>query len=73
MLILKRIAREAGIEVEEAEVERRIEAKAAEFGATIGILSAELEPGGGRARLQDLILAESVLEYLLENLQHQRA
>ena len=55
MLILKRIAREAGIEVEEAEVERRIEAKAAEFGTTIGILSAELEPGGGRARLQDLL------------------
>ena len=73
MLILKRIAREEGIEVEEAEVDRRIEEKAAEFGTNIDTLSAELEQGGGRARLKDLLLAESVLEYLLENLQDQRA
>ena len=73
MLILKRIAREEGIEVEEAEVDRRIEEKAAEFGTNIDTLSAELEQGGGRARLKNLLLAESVLEYLLENLQDQRA
>ena len=73
MLILKRIAREEGIEVEEAEVDRRIEEKAAEFGTNAGTLSAELEQGGGRARLKNLLLAESVLEYLLENLQDQRA
>jgi FKBP-type peptidyl-prolyl cis-trans isomerase (trigger factor) len=73
MLILKRIAREEGIEVEEAEVDRRIEAKAAEFGARPDTLRADLEKGGARARLKDLLLAESVLEYLLENLQDQLA
>ncbi len=68
MLILKRIAREEGIEVEDADVEQRIEAKAAEFGTRPEALKAELEQGGGRARLKDLLLAESVLEYLLENM-----
>ncbi len=67
MLILKRIAREEGLEVEDAEVEERIEAKAAEFGTTAATLSADLEHGGGRARLKDLLLAENVLEYLLES------
>jgi FKBP-type peptidyl-prolyl cis-trans isomerase (trigger factor) len=69
MLILKRIAREEGIEVEEADVEQRISEKAAEFGTGAETLKAELEQGGGRARLKDLLLAESVLEYLLENMQ----
>jgi FKBP-type peptidyl-prolyl cis-trans isomerase (trigger factor) len=69
MLILKRIAREEGIEVEEADVDRRIKEKAAEFGTTADALRAELEKGGGRPRLKDLLLAESVLGYLLENLQ----
>jgi len=69
MLILKRLAREEGLEVEDAEVEQRIQNKAAEFGTTAEALTAELEPGGGRARLKDMLLAESVLEYLLENMQ----
>ena len=69
MLILKRIAREEGIEVEEADVDRRIEEKAAEFGTKADILRAELEQGSGRPRLKDLLLAESVLDYLLENTQ----
>lgn len=68
MLILKRIAREEGIEVEDADVELRIAEKAAEFGTGPEALRAELEQGGGRARLKDLLLAESVLEYLLESL-----
>ena len=71
MLILKRIAREEGIEVEEADVDRRIEEKAAEFGARPETLRADLEQGGGRARLKDLLLAENVLGYLLEDLQDQ--
>ena len=71
MLILKRIARNEGIEVEESDVNRRIEEKAAEFGTRADALRAELERGGGRQRLKDLLLAESVLEYLLENLQGQ--
>lgn len=73
MLILKRLAREEGIEVEEADVDRRIEEKAAEFGTKADTLSAELEKGGGRARLKDLLLAENVLGYLLEDLQIQLA
>ncbi|MDO9531002.1 MAG: hypothetical protein Q7O12_02580, partial [Deltaproteobacteria bacterium] len=71
MLILKRIAREEGIEVEESAVDRRIEAKAAEFGIRGDTLRADLDKDGGRARLKDLLLAESVLEYLLESLQDQ--
>ncbi len=73
MLILKRIAREKGIEVEEADVDGRIEEKAAEFGTRPETLRADLEKGGGRARLKDLLVAESVLEYLLEDLQDQLA
>ena len=69
MLILKRIAREEGIEVEEAEVDRRTEEKAAEFGIRTDTLRADLDKDGGRARLKDLLLAESVLEYLMESLQ----
>jgi len=69
MLILKRIAREEGVEVEEADVDRRIEEKAAEFGTKADMLRAELEQGSGRSRLKDLLLAESVLDYLLENTQ----
>jgi FKBP-type peptidyl-prolyl cis-trans isomerase (trigger factor) len=66
MLILKRIAREEGIEVEESDVEQRIEDKAEEFGTKANTLKAELEKGGGIPRLRDLLLAESTLEYLLE-------
>jgi FKBP-type peptidyl-prolyl cis-trans isomerase (trigger factor) len=68
MLILKRIAREEGIEVEEADVEQRIAEKAAEFGTRAETLKAELEEGGGRPRLRELLLAESTLEYLLETM-----
>jgi FKBP-type peptidyl-prolyl cis-trans isomerase (trigger factor) len=66
MLILKRIAREEGIEVEELDVEQRIAEKAEAFGTKADTLKAELEKGGGIPRLRDLLLAESTLEYLLE-------
>jgi FKBP-type peptidyl-prolyl cis-trans isomerase (trigger factor) len=72
MLILKRLARKAGIEVEESDVYRRIEEKATEFGTSPDILNVELERGGGRQRLKDLLLAENTLEYLLDNLEEQR-
>ncbi len=71
MLILKRVAKTEGIEVEGLDVQRRIEAKAAEFRTRPDTLRAELERNGGRQRLKDLLLAESVLAYLLENLQGQ--
>jgi FKBP-type peptidyl-prolyl cis-trans isomerase (trigger factor) len=66
MLILKRIAREEGIDLEEADVEQRIHEKAEEFGTRADTLTAELERGGGILRLKDLLLAEATLEYLLE-------
>ena len=72
MLILKRLARKEGIDAEESDVSRRIEEKATEFGTSADTLRVELERGGGRQRLKDLLLAENVLEYLLENLQEQR-
>jgi FKBP-type peptidyl-prolyl cis-trans isomerase (trigger factor) len=66
MLILKRIARQEGVEVDEADVERRIREKAVEFNVNPDTLKAELEKGGGRQRLKDMLLAESTLDLLIE-------
>lgn len=66
MLILKQIARQEGIEVDDADVKNRIVEKAKEFGTTKKSLQAELEKGGGMQRLRDMLLAESTLEYLME-------
>jgi FKBP-type peptidyl-prolyl cis-trans isomerase (trigger factor) len=66
MVILNQIARQEGIDVDETDVNRRIAEKAQEFGTTTGALKLELEKGGGLTRLQDMILAERTLEYLLE-------
>ena len=69
MLILKRIAGKEGIEVTEADVERRINDKAADFGTDPDTLRTELEKGGGRQRLKDMLLAESTLEYITQKSQ----
>jgi FKBP-type peptidyl-prolyl cis-trans isomerase (trigger factor) len=66
MLILKKIARREGIEVDEADVERRIAEKAVEFGTTAPALRAQLEQTGGTRRLRDMLLAESTLDFLIE-------
>jgi FKBP-type peptidyl-prolyl cis-trans isomerase (trigger factor) len=66
LVIVKRIARQEGIEVDERDVTRRLAEKAQEFGTTVKALQAELAEGGGMARLQDMLLAESTLDYLLE-------
>jgi FKBP-type peptidyl-prolyl cis-trans isomerase (trigger factor) len=71
MLILKRIARQEGIEVDEVDVERRIEEKAVEFGTTPDILRKEFEQAGGTQRLKDMLLAESTLEFLTEKSREQ--
>ncbi len=68
MLILKRIAAKEGIEVSEADVERRIEEKAIAFDSTHDALRTELEKGGGMERLKDMLLAESTLDYLVEKI-----
>jgi len=65
MLILKKIARQEGIDVDETDVGKRIAEKAIEFGTTKESLQKELEEGGGTARLKDMLLAESTLEYLM--------
>jgi FKBP-type peptidyl-prolyl cis-trans isomerase (trigger factor) len=66
MLILKKIARQEGIEVDEADVNNRMAEKAKEFGTTIKSLQEELDQGGGLSRLRDMLIAESTLDYLLE-------
>jgi len=66
MVILKKIARQEGIEVDERDVTKRISEKAQEFGTSPKALQTELEEGGGMGRLQDMLLAESTLEYLME-------
>ena len=69
MLILKQIARQEGIEVDESDVETRIKEKASEFGTTVEELRSRLEKGGGRERLKDMLLAEGTLEYITEKSQ----
>jgi len=54
--------------VYEADVERRIEEKAIEFGANSNTLKAEFEKGNWRQRLKDIILAESTLNFPIEKL-----
>ena len=66
MVILKKIARQEGITVDETDVNKRIAEKAEEFGTTKEALQKELEEGGGMARLRDMLLAESTLGYLVE-------
>ncbi len=66
MVILKNIARQEGIEVDEKDVDKRIAEKASEFGANFDSLKAEFERGDDRQRLKDVLLAESTLNYLIE-------
>ena len=66
MLILKQIAKQEGIEVDQRDVDNRIAEKAEEFGATIKELEAELSRGDGLQRLKEMLLAENVLGYLME-------
>jgi FKBP-type peptidyl-prolyl cis-trans isomerase (trigger factor) len=66
MVILKKIARQEGIEVDESDVETRIKEKTSEFGTTLEELRSQLEKGGGRERLRNMLVAERTLEYLLE-------
>ena len=66
MLILRRIAKQEGIEVDQGDVDNRIAEKAEEFGATARELEAELAQGDGLQRLKDMLLAERALAYLVE-------
>jgi FKBP-type peptidyl-prolyl cis-trans isomerase (trigger factor) len=66
MIILKKIARQEGIEVDESDVSKRIAEKAEEWGESEGTLRSELEEGCGMDRLRDMLLAERTLQYLAE-------
>ena len=66
ILILKSIAHQEGIDVDEADMNDRIAEKAKEFKTTTKSLHKELENGGGLQRLRDMLLAERTLEYLME-------
>ncbi len=66
MLILKRIARQEGIEVDAQDVEERIERKAVDLGVNSDALKAEFEKGSMRIRLKDMLLAERTLDFLIE-------
>ncbi len=65
LLILNKIARQEGIEMDERDVDERIETMAVEYTLTPGQLRAELEPGGGLRRLRTFLLAERTLDYIL--------
>jgi FKBP-type peptidyl-prolyl cis-trans isomerase (trigger factor) len=66
LLILERIARREGMEVDERDVEHRIAEKAREFGESVKSLKVRLEQGGGIGRLREMLLAEATLDYLVE-------
>ena len=66
MLILKRIAQQKGIEVDDQDVEERIERKAVELGMNSDVLKAEFDKGSMGQRLKDMLLAESTLDLLIE-------
>lgn len=66
LLILKKIANQEGLEVDEADVETRIREKASEFGTPAEELRALLEKRGGKERLRDMLIAENTLGYLLQ-------
>ena len=67
LIILKRIAREDGIEVDDRDMDERIAAIAEAEGTTPKLLRNELATKGGMTRLRDFLLAEMVLDYIIEN------
>lgn len=66
LMILKKIADTDGIEVDELDVNSRIEAIAGENDVSNQELKSYLMEIGGYGRLRDLLLAEQVLSYLVE-------
>ena len=69
MLILKSIARQDRIEIDEKDMEDRIGSVAEENGVTPEELRKFLAENNGLARFADTLLAEAVLEYIAE-IQH---
>jgi len=67
MIILKRIARDDGIEVDDRDMDERVAGIAEAEGTTPKLLRNELAAKGGLGRLRDFLLAEMVFDYILEN------
>jgi len=65
-LILKKIARHEGIEVDEKDVEERIGEMAQEYEVAASYLKQQLSQSGALSRIGSLLLAEKTLDYLLE-------
>ncbi len=65
MLILKKIATQDAIEVDEKDVEARLKLIAKENEVTLAELKEFLMENGGMARLTDSLLAEQVFQYII--------
>ncbi len=65
LLILKKIARQEGIEADEKDVSGRIEKMAQETGVAASYLKQQLLQSGGLSRIGSFLLAEKTMDYLL--------
>jgi FKBP-type peptidyl-prolyl cis-trans isomerase (trigger factor) len=66
LLVLRAIARRDGIDVDDRDIDERIETMAGNLGTTARQLRNELLQKGGLRRIRVFILAERTLDYLLE-------
>ena len=67
LLILRRIAEEDGIEIDDRDVEERVSEIAESTGARRDALHTELAQNNGLKRLELFLLAERTMDYLLED------
>jgi FKBP-type peptidyl-prolyl cis-trans isomerase (trigger factor) len=66
LIIMREIAHQDGIEVDDRDVEERIEAMASEFGKRASAFRQQVIQDGGLSRIRGFLLAEKTLDYLLE-------
>ena len=66
LLILDAIALQEGIEIDERDMQERIEHTAEQFGTTVSRLRHKLHRNGGLSRMRSFLRAEKTLDYLLE-------
>jgi FKBP-type peptidyl-prolyl cis-trans isomerase (trigger factor) len=66
LLVLRAIARRDGVDIDDRDVEERIEMMAGNLGTTARQLRTELQQKGGLRRVRTFMLAERTLDYLLE-------
>jgi FKBP-type peptidyl-prolyl cis-trans isomerase (trigger factor) len=66
LLILKNIANHDGIEVDDKDINERVEKMASAFETTASKLRQQLMQSGGLSRITNFLLAEKTLDYLLD-------